>query len=871
MTALRNGWLGVWLGVMASATAADRLPSLALPEIGAHELRVLTPTTLELSLVTTKQPDPAPVTQWNFVRGEGEPQLPPVSQFVVRTNGATAVVKAVGFRRRPLYAPLRVRDLRIGNYLYLELAAPIPAGCTVQVANPSHELWPETLRFKSKLDDTTWSPAIHVNQVGYAPAWPKKAMVGYFLGSLGEARVVAPDTEFTLNDAKTGAEAWRGRLTLRRDKGFPYPCYQDVWEADFSTFQKPGEYQLRVPGVGKSYPFRIDPEVAAAFARTYALGLYHQRCGGANELPFTRFTHGVCHTAPAEVPDKSEKFSFANGAIGGESKGATNDPRHTAPQLKDTESSLYPYVRKGRVDVSGGHHDAGDYSKYTINSAQFVHHLVFAADVFPGAVELDNLGLPESGDGKSDVLQEAKWEADFLAKMQDDDGGFYFLVYPRDRPYELNVLPDKGDPQVVWPKTTAVTAAAVAALAQCASSPHFQKQFPAAAKLYLEKAKKGWAFLERAINKYGKDGSYQRISHYGDVFIHDDELAWAACEMFIATGDPELQKKFMSWCNVGDGSTRRWSWWRLFEAYGSAIRSYAFAVKAGKLKREQLAPLFLDRCETEIATTAEEQMQRAQACAYGTSFTDEAKRYRTGGWYFPSDIAFDLAVGMQLDYPQFRDPRPKLMAALIGNLNYEAGGNPVNMTFLTGLGWRRQHEIVHQFALNDERTLPQTGIPLGAIQAGFGWVEFYGRELGALTFPLDGDEKAPYPIYDRWGDSFNLSTEFVAVNQARGLAYLAWLMAQTSCKTQAWNSASAQITGVPAAVRPGEKIEAKLQSAGVELSQAQVVWEAKNQTPAFGPAFSFVATNTGPQWIEAEAMLPDGRRVFARTIVDCKR
>ncbi len=150
-------------------------------------------------------------------------------------------------------------------------------------------------------------------------------------------------------------------------------------------------------------------------------------------------------------------------------------------------------------------------------------------------------------------------------------------------------------------------------------------------------------------------------------------------------------------------------------------------------------------------------------------------------------------------------------------------------------------------------------------------MEFYGRELGALTFPLDGDEKAPYPIYDRWGDSFNLSTEFVAVNQARGLAYLAWLMAQTSCKTQAWNSASAQITGVPAAVRPGEKIEAKLQSAGVELSQAQVVWEAKNQTPAFGPAFSFVATNTGPQWIEAEALLPDGRRVFARTIVDCKR
>src|SRR5439155_12005967 len=115
--------------------------------------------------------------------------------------------------------------------------------------------------------------------------------------------------------------------------------------------------------------------------------------------------------------------------------------------------------------------------RYTINSAGFVHYLVFAADAFPGVAELDNLGLPESGDGKSDILQEAKWEADFLAKMQDDDGGFYFLVYPRDRQYENDVLPDHGDPQIVWPKNTAVTAAAVAALAQTASSPLFKRQF----------------------------------------------------------------------------------------------------------------------------------------------------------------------------------------------------------------------------------------------------------------------------------------------------------------------------------------------------------------------------------------------------------
>src|SRR6185369_1860473 len=107
--------------------------------------------------------------------------------------------------------------------------------------------------------------------------------------------------------------------------------------------------------------------------------------------------------------------------------------------------------------------------------------------------------IPESGDGISDLMQEAKWEADFLAKMQDTDGGFYFLVYPQGREYESNVTPDHGDPQVVWPKNTAVTAAAVAALAQCASSPLFKQKYPAEAASYLQKAQLGWTFLTNAI------------------------------------------------------------------------------------------------------------------------------------------------------------------------------------------------------------------------------------------------------------------------------------------------------------------------------------------------------------------------------------
>jgi hypothetical protein len=129
---------------------------------------------------------------------------------------------------------------------------------------------------------------------------------------------------------------------------------------------------------------------------------------------------------------------------------------------------------------------------------------MFEVDSLPGVAALDNLGIAESGDGISDVMQEAKWESDYLAKLQDADGGFYFLTYPRNREYESNVTPEDGDPQVVWPKTTSVTAAAIAALAQCASSPLFKQTYPAAAALYLQKAKLGWSFLTNAIAKHGE-------------------------------------------------------------------------------------------------------------------------------------------------------------------------------------------------------------------------------------------------------------------------------------------------------------------------------------------------------------------------------
>ena len=480
------------------AFAAEQ--SLALPRVGETSLRIISPQLLELTRITTKAPDPARVQGWDLVNAS-EFNPPATSEFAVTADGQPVPVQAVtSFKRRPVYAPMGARDLRIQNSLYLRLSRSVGEGQLVEVKNPGGKLWPASMKFIQRANPQRYSPAIHVNQEGYAPGLPKKAMVGYYLGSAGEF-VVPAGQGFTLVRADTGAEVFAGTLARRRDAGYTYSPtpYQEVYEAEFSAFTSPGVYKLVVPQLGASLPFHIDDGVPMAFTRAYALGLYHQRCGTENRLPFTRFTHDRCHFNPADVPLPQSSFQFTWNTIAAHTSDYSENPRHTAPQLRGPGSQRYPFVRTGRVDVSGGHHDAGDYSKYTINSAAFIHHLIFAVDSFRGVAALDNLGLPESGDGISDLLQEAKWEADFLAKMQDADGGFYFLVYPREREYEDDVLPDRGDPQVVWPKNTSATAAAVAALAQCASSPAFQRHYPAEAAAYLNKARLGWNFLARAM------------------------------------------------------------------------------------------------------------------------------------------------------------------------------------------------------------------------------------------------------------------------------------------------------------------------------------------------------------------------------------
>jgi len=825
-----------------------------------RDARLVMPDLIEIRIAGRKETKDGPLKNLEAFQSAEGPKLPLVSDFQVTVNGKPAVIKEAGYRQELYFAAFKGYDIRALGTVYLRLEQPVPEGATVSVTPASGAWTGGPMVFKPSADD--WSPMIQVKQTGYQTDLPKRARVGLYAGTLGEVEVSARPFELVDADGKV---VHQGTLAATTEEGWAGGDYKNVMVADFSGFQTPGVYRLKVPGLGSSKPFRIDDGSLQYALRLYALGIYHQRCGGSNDLPFTRHTHVDCHTKPAEVPTTADRFKNTNKHIHDMSGSSYKAAEHPAPRMTDVAASLYPILKEGPIDVAGGHHDAGDYSKYVTNGAAFIHSLATAVDSFSAPdTNWDSLGTPESGDGIPDPLQFAKWEADYLMKMQDTDGGFFFLVYPLDRKYESNVLPEDGDPQIVFPKNIIATAAVTGALAELGSSPAFAKHYPKVAKDYLAAAKKGYQFIKDAIAKHGVDGSHQVISHYGGLFGHKDELAYAAASMFAATGDKTYEDDLKAWWpDPNDNKTRRWGWWYLFEGYGNAARVYALAEASGRPGGKNADPEYLAKVRNEVIAAGKAQISRAEKNAYGIPVPLESKRFRGIGWFWAMDAAKDIAAAAILD-PSLKDQAIQILTDCSA---YEFGANPVNRSMVSGSGERWMREIVHQYAWNDSRVLPPSGIPYGNVFGGPHNIDQYrvdGRNgLNFLYVPNLGDT---FPFYNRVAaDAFNVTAEFTVGQQARNLAAYAFLTRGADQNFPKWTPIEGRIVGLPDRAEPGTPLTARLEGENLPpLEEAQIIWEATGSEPQFGKEFQGKAVPAFPGFVEVEAVWPDGRRLMAR-------
>lgn len=717
---------------------------------------------------------------------------------------------AAGSRARAVRVALRKDLLVRATNIFLQLPQPMKAGRHYSVrASGIFEAVPALPAVL--FDDTRQiSDNIHLNQLGYPSDVAKRAYLGQYMGDAG-AMPFDADT-FHLIDAD-GKTVFTGK-PMRRNVA-ENVVGQAVYELDFTAFRTAGTYRIHVPGVGVSYAFEIGPRAINPLFTNYMRGHYHQRCGAEVSTAYSRHARGACHLDDAFIDEAVEKTNF----------------------VKPKNPPLYPTRYDGRQQKAvGGHHDAGDYGKYTITGTTYVASVLNAMAAFPGKFQDDNTGLPSSGNGIPDIIDECKWELDWLENMQDEDGGVFGVIRPRGGGYE-HALPAKEAKRQFFPKDTVFTAAYAAALAKASCSPVMRKYYPQDCDRYLAKAKRAWDWLQANTR-------YVQYFHYGAVFEDWDERCWAAVELYGATGDDAYHKAFLQ---QFDPAKKRWGWWPLFDSAGHT--THAYALMANRPRDDAM----LQRCKAAIKEACEMHVADTEALPYRLSFPAVSIRQKNYGWHFPGDYSgFDLLLG----YAQEKDSR--YLQCAFDNLSYTCGANPSGHFLQTGLGSKRNIEVVSDYANNDNIIEPVPGLPLGIGSAGMYWVAKYGNALREGTYP------AEWPLLNRWYDGFNVSTEFTMGPMMRETLVAAYFseMPKGAAQRPTIKITSDQTSGAaPLAVQFGLESSARLR---------QVFWDFGDETFSTQSSPTHVFSDAGRRYpVGVSAVDENGMWAYATTQVNC--
>ena len=530
--------------------------------------------------------------------------------------------------------------------------------------------------------------SIKLDQVGYPTNAPKIALVS------------ASAQSFSLRRASDNAAVFQSKLgRVAQDAN----TRDQVQAADFSSFHQPGRYYLDVPGVGRSWNFSIGPDV---YSRAYYLAMrafYGQRCGTAVDLgpEFPGYSHPACHL-------KGE-FHASSG-------------------------------KQGPRDNPGGWHDAGDYGRYVVNSGISTGSLLWAWEIFAGKLKSIKLNIPETGNGTPDILNEARWNLEWMLKMQDDDGGvwhkqtserFAGFVMPQDDKLPSEVIGTGSEPY----KSTCATAdlAAVAAIAARVYKP-FDPNF---AVKNLDAARKAWAWTEKHPNVTFRNPPGISTGEYGDDNCKDERL-WAAAELWRTSGEILLSvsstssfqefflnnyKKFLPKLDSPPAES-----WR--EVASMGLWSYALS------QRQGADPAVVKEIRDSTLAVAKRIAQRTDANPYHVSLT--AKDYVWGS----NGVA--ATYGVQLLVANALSPDPAFVNAARDNLHYLLGRNTFSLSWVTQLGDNPYRHPHHRPSGADNNAEPWPGMLSGGPNAGRQDAVLRALPQGLPPAKVYADEQASY-------------------------------------------------------------------------------------------------------------------------------
>ncbi len=411
-----------------------------------------------------------------------------------------------------------------------------------------------------------------------------------------------------------------------------------------------GDYEL-----GNESGFRrfsVRPAVWDTVTHALVRGLYFQRCG--------------CELSPVHAGIYSRPAC------------------HTAPALDWEDRSI-------RRRITGGWHDAGDYGKYVGPGAVTVAHLLYAWKLFPQGCS-GTLNIPESGNGIPDILNEARYELEWILQMQRSDGAFHHkLTKALFAPF---IMPhDDREPEYLMPLSFCATGDACACLALAARV--YRPFDEAFANRMLLSACHAWDWLQAHpdfvpfMNPEGVRTGWYR--GHGDT----DARFWAACELFAATGEARYreaaEKLFLS------GQQLTQFGWADVAGFGALCCLFDLREKSGDILGTQLREEFLRQ--------SEEPYRLSRASGYGTDLAPDQ--------YVWGSILPVMGGAMAMIMNTMLTGRQDMQDAALLQWHYALGMNALDLCFITGFGERSVLHPHHRPSEADGIDAPVPGLISG--------------------------------------------------------------------------------------------------------------------------------------------------------------
>ncbi|MBP0967232.1 MAG: glycoside hydrolase family 9 protein, partial [Oscillospiraceae bacterium] len=391
--------------------------------------------------------------------------------------------------------------------------------------------------------------------------------------------------------------------------------------------------------------------------------------------------------------------------------------------------------------------------------------------------------IPETKNKIPDILDECRYELDFMQKMRvaedeptwGDYAGLYYHAVKDHKWTGLAVRPWDYESEwktvrIVRPPTFSATLNYAACAAQAA---RLWAEYDADyASQLLQSAKEAYAAYKQHLytpdrDENVKDGSLYAPLSYGyygerDTQINDDAY-WAACELYIsakaledsAAADylKDLSESAYAFdvptkVSGGDNKSGEGSYTCFNMGNPAAAGSLSLALHRDLISAEQTKKL-----EDAIRKTADEYIKTEAAQGYGIPYENDSYCYCDGASPFDyNPIGFEYGsnamsvynmIAMAYAYDLTDDA--KYMNGISTGMDYLLGNNPMAFSYVTGYGRYGVEKPVHRYWCHElDKTLPKApdGILVGGPDAST--MDEYMRAIGFVQNEYDNKSERCY-------------------------------------------------------------------------------------------------------------------------------